>query len=57
MGAGAEEVQGELCWREQEVPPVSRESGHGFSKNGEEVVFKNVDGMFSSIAAVHMWRF
>ena len=50
----AQQVQGELSLREEEVPPVSRKGGRHASQNGKEVIFECADGAFRRVAAVHM---
>jgi len=51
-----QEVQCQLGLREEAIPKVNRKVFVSATEASNEMVFKGVDGTFSSIAAMHMWQ-
>ena len=55
-GGLAEEVQGDFRLQEELVPEEVGEVIGDANKDGKEVRFKGVDGTFSDITAMNIWR-
>ena len=55
-GGLSEEVQGEFRLREELVQEEVGEGIRDACEDGKEVRFKNVDGTFSNIAEMEIWR-
>ena len=50
-----QQVEGEFCVQQEEVPLVYGEQWCNARQDGRKVIFKCADGTFGCILAVHVW--
>jgi hypothetical protein len=53
----SEEIEGKLCLGKEEVPKVWGKGWIHTGKNGKEVGLQRSDSTFSSVSAMHIWRY